>query len=104
MNVRIVYKLLPMVAENSYGLYQVKYVGSERYYFDGNDWIGPYKETETWEPKPLFKIERDAMPDICNEFQNLGFSPDYVARAKGELDATKKHLEDMRLIALKDFK
>lgn len=47
-----------------------------------------------------YQFTRDFFQGLCNELARLGYAPD-TSRLAGELDATKKHLEDMRKMAMK---
>jgi hypothetical protein len=50
-------------------------------------------------PEPTLELSyehtRDFFQGLTNELSRLGYAPD-TSRIAGELDATKKHLEDMR--------
>jgi hypothetical protein len=89
------------IASAAYALFKVKYECGNRFYFDptSNDWVGPFKQFEFWQPKPMLVIEPEELPQLAEEMQSLGFTPSDLSVKAGELTATKAHLEDMRKIA-----
>jgi hypothetical protein len=54
-------------------------------------------------PPPLFDMSNDMAQKLFDELYSLGFRPGEEG-SKGELSATKDHLEDMRKIAFSELK
>ncbi len=97
-DVKIIYRLHQDVCSHGFGIYKIKYVGSERFYWapKKEEWVGPFKPYEIWTPEPLFVIESEAMRQVAEEISNMGFAPSELSSKAGELTATKEHLADMR--------
>lgn len=48
--------------------------------------------------------DEEELKELTTQLHNSGFKPEDASYVEGELTATKKHLEDMRTLVLKDKK
>jgi hypothetical protein len=53
---------------------------------------------------PTFTIDHDAAQQLLNELWHLGFRPADGTGSAGQLQATEKHLEDMRQMVFHAYK
>jgi len=63
--------------------------------------IKSYKQGELMDVKPIIELEPEMLQELSNELSQLGYKPD-KGHTLGKLEATEKHLEDMRKLVFKD--
>lgn len=54
------------------------------------------------QPKPTFRLEPEALQELAEELARTGYKPE-KGFTQGKLDATEKHLEDMRTLVFKEL-
>jgi len=98
-------------ATDTVGLYFIEYQGNGTLKYGSLDSSGQIlyngeeiKQFQTHIPKPVILIPKETLMECMSELSGLGVEPDSSAHIRGKLDATEKHLEDMRTLVFEGKK
>lgn len=64
-------------------------------------WSDSFSQFEARNPPPVLQIPYDWAPQFAKAFVDEGFEMPAESFLKGQVDATQKHLEDMRRLVFK---